>query len=442
MAKPETIQDYLEAAGGQIRWRRARSPLLLELRHHMEDQCRALEDGGTTPAEAERLAVEEMGDPEETGAALDALHRPQPQRGPLALVVLLALAGGFLRVALTAGAEYEAADPVSTLAAVALGTFAMAGMYFLDCSVLVRHGEKVYLLALAAGFLAREYSPVVNNVPYYARYVVLTYPVVYGIWVCRCRGGWKQFLPAVLGVVPLAWGCVLAPYATGLVLLIFTAAAVLLAAVAMGWFQIPRPLAGAVVCTPVAAVSLLLLYAGRQRLTTALCPELDPLGRGFQGMAVRRALAAARWLGQGSGEQLAPYAPYERMTPGWEQDLLLTTLIYRLGWLAGLLAAAALTLLLLWLVVRSRRQRSGWGRLLTLAVLLPFGIQLAGGVVLNLGVVALSVHVPLLVGNLHTVLDMALLGLVLSVLRGDSVGRLVEYTWPQMPCLRSAISGE
>lgn len=159
-------------------------------------------------------------------------------------------------------------------------------------------------------------------------------------------------------------------------------------------------------------------------------------------MAVRRALAAARWLGQGSAEQLAPYAPYERMTPGWEQDLLLTTLIYRLGWLAGVLAAVALTLLLLWLVVRCRRQRSGWGRLLTLAVLLPFGMQLSGGVVLNLGVVALSVHIPLLVGNLHTVLDMALLGLALSVLRGDPVGRLVDCAWPDRPGLRTAVSGE
>lgn len=159
-------------------------------------------------------------------------------------------------------------------------------------------------------------------------------------------------------------------------------------------------------------------------------------------MAVRRALAAAQWLGQGSIEQLVPYAPYERMTPGWEQDLLLTTLIYRLGWLAGLLAAAALTLLLLWLVVRCRSQRSGWGRLLALAVLLPFGMQLSGGVVLNLGVVALSVHIPLLVGNLHTVLDMALLGLALSVLRGDPVGRLVDYTPPEMPGLRTVVSGE
>lgn len=45
---------------------------------------------------------------------------------------------------------------------------------------------------------------------------------------------------------------------------------------------------------------------------------------------------------------------------------------------------------------------------MTLAVLIPFGLQLFGGTVLNLGFVLTSVHVPLLVGNVHTVMDLAL----------------------------------
>ncbi|WP_308856962.1 hypothetical protein [uncultured Oscillibacter sp.] len=38
--------------------------------------------------------------------------------------------------------------------------------------------------------------------------------------------------------------------------------------------------------------------------------------------------------------------------------------------------------------------------------------------------------------------SMALLGLALSVLRGDPVGRLVDCAWPEMPGLRTAASGE
>ena len=35
---PETIQGYIEAVEEQIRWRRARSVVSLELRRHLEDQ--------------------------------------------------------------------------------------------------------------------------------------------------------------------------------------------------------------------------------------------------------------------------------------------------------------------------------------------------------------------------------------------------------------------
>lgn len=38
--------------------------------------------------------------------------------------------------------------------------------------------------------------------------------------------------------------------------------------------------------------------------------------------------------------------------------------------------------------------------------------------------------------------SMALLGLALSVLRGDPVGRLVDCAPPEKPGLRAAVSGE
>ena len=37
-ALPETIQAYIEAVEEQIRWRRARGVVSLELRRHLEDQ--------------------------------------------------------------------------------------------------------------------------------------------------------------------------------------------------------------------------------------------------------------------------------------------------------------------------------------------------------------------------------------------------------------------
>ena len=61
--------------------------------------------------------------------------------------------------------------------------------------------------------------------------------------------------------------------------------------------------------------------------------------------------------------------------------------------------------------------------MLVLSVILPMGLQAVFSVVLNLGFVLFSAQMPLMVGNVQTVLNLALIGLALSVFRGDSIAR-------------------
>ena len=95
---PESIQAYLEAVRTQIRWKRARPVLAQELEQHLEDQRDSFVLAGNAPEEAERLAVQDMGDPVTVGTELDRVHRPRPQWGLLGMTIALAAAGVFLRV--------------------------------------------------------------------------------------------------------------------------------------------------------------------------------------------------------------------------------------------------------------------------------------------------------------------------------------------------------
>ena len=149
----ETMQEYLHAVEEQISWKRARPVLSRELRQHLEDQRDDFAAQGF--ADAEKMAVEEMGDPVSVGAELDRIHRPKPQRGPLAMTVILALAGGFLRVWLTYSARpgWEAFSQRKTVLALALGTAVLLCGYFLDISPLLRRPKTVYIGALAVGVL-------------------------------------------------------------------------------------------------------------------------------------------------------------------------------------------------------------------------------------------------------------------------------------------------
>lgn len=432
MQEHETIQGYLETVQEQIRWKRARPVVAQELEQHLNDQRDAFVRDGKPPEEAERLAVADMGDPVEVGAGLDAVHRPRPQWGLLALTLALSIAGAALRVSLTS--RWQASIGLGeTVLALVLGTAALLGMYFLDISRLARHTRWVLPAALAAGILSLFLSPSHNNVPYYARYIVLLYPVVYPFWLYSLRRkGWIGFSLAVAGGAALAFVCLMVPYIQAAVSLLFIGFILLLYAIWQNWFGISKK--AATFAALLIAFSITASFAflvsqglGAARLRTAFHPEIDPLCYGYHGMAIRRVLEASQWFGEGtldtgkfSFEQFLPEAAY---------DMFPTTLIYHLGWVPYLLLLAALAALLVWLVLRGLRHTHQLGGMVVRAVALTLGTQMLGSIVLNNGIVLFSTHLPFLVGNLHTILDMALTGLALSVLRGGSIAR-EEYPGP------------
>ena len=439
MPERKTIEAYLEEVGAQIRWKRARPVVLWELERHLEDQRNAFAAEGREDPEG--LAVEEMGDPVAVGADLDLLHRPRPQWGLLAFTLLLGAAGAVLRLWLTRDFSiYFAEKPSHVVLGFALGCLALLGGYFLDVGRLGRYPGLIYPGALAVSAASLLCSPNISGASYYTRYVTLCFPVVYALWLYGWRGrGWRGQALAMLGIVPLAVICMMTPHLLALLLLLAAAFGMLLLAAVWDWFGIGR---GKSVILPAAAaaggLALLIRHIRTSgyllsRLQTALHPELDPMGSGWTAIMMKQVLAVSRWLGEGS---LGPVESYEKMVPDCGQSALLTTLIYRMGWLPFLLAVLALTALLVWIFCRCARQKSHLGRLVVLAV----GMTLLGealcSVAWNLGFTLLAADFPLVVGNLHTALIMGLLGLVLSVFRGDSIAREISGRPVKPPRLR------
>lgn len=432
MGKPETIRAYLDTVEEQIRWKRARPVLARELEQHLTDQRDAFQAEGNDPETAERLAVEEMGDPVFVGTELDRVHRPKPQWGLLAATLVVALLGGCLRVWLTAsGAEYyENIDPTRTAISLVMGSGCLLGAYFLDYTWLTRHALGVYIGAVVLGLLSLWLSPMRNNASYYTRYVALLYPTVYAVWLYACRGKrWRGLLLAVFGCVPLAAVGLLAPYLLAVFLLLVTGLVLLLTAAASDWFDVGRGKTAAAVVTAAAAIAGSAVWLawkegyGQKRLLMFLHPELDPFGGGYQAVSVRTALSVSQWLGEGSWSEAISSRPYEWSVPDWNRDFLLTTVVYKLGWLPFLLLVLAVAGLVLWLLWKCLRQKNQAGRLVALSVIVPLGLQAVLSVMQNLGYLLFSASMPMVVGNMAAVVTMTLIGLALSVFREAPIAR-------------------
>ena len=67
-------RDYLELMTGQIRCKKMCPVIAKEVEDHIEDQKQAFMAEGMKEEEAEKAAVEEMGDPVEVGVEMDQIH--------------------------------------------------------------------------------------------------------------------------------------------------------------------------------------------------------------------------------------------------------------------------------------------------------------------------------------------------------------------------------
>ena len=88
-----TREEYLSAVEEQIRCKKVRPMVRRELEDHIQDQRDAYISEGKIGREAEKLAVCQMGDPVETGRALDRIHRPRMKWMLPLMAVLLSACG-------------------------------------------------------------------------------------------------------------------------------------------------------------------------------------------------------------------------------------------------------------------------------------------------------------------------------------------------------------
>ena len=436
MPGPETIRDYLDTVAAQIRWKRARAVAVRELGTHLEDQRQEFQAEGHSPEGAERLAVEEMGDPVAVGTDLDRLHRPKSQ---WKMLCLLAVALGLwlvLRLAERWGVSYWSEYVVSFGGIALLAAGLAAGIYLLDYTLLAKAALPLAVLLTAAAALGGRLQFQLGCTHDLGQYIILLLPVamalaVYGLRsrgtgglalccllgllpaVCYLPGSPLRFLWALWGAPPVLW------------VSLFGVTGVLAAGVRLGafgarrrnWLLVAAYSAAVLACLAATYLRPGQLSMPQEDMTWAWeivshaklagMVELDP--------ALMRDVRLELGFRRYHGYMLAVLA-----NDGW------------LG-LALIQAPAAAILIFGWR--KLRRQASLLGRLLGTAALAVLTWQAAAVLIQNLagmrGLLTCFPYPFLSDGGTALAVDCALLGLLLSVLREESIAR--DAPVPQTP---------
>ena len=422
----EWMQDYLHAVGDQIGWRLARPVVLRELEDHLQDQCDACMEEGMPQKEAEQESLRQMGDPVEVGRELNAVHRPKGNWEMLGVLLALLTVNLFVWLTVFNNGDLERWlwKPLCCMAA---GLLALAVCYHLPWSILVKHVGRLSLPGwIVMLFLVEWFFP--DGSSRGRDYLVLLLPLVYGgvLYGLRDRGIWG-LLVCCLSMAGMLWFC--SRYCltfAGMSILVVSGLLMTLLAVSQKAFG-SRKKVNAMVAV---GSYLLMVSVFFRRFYHALHWEklfVDD----FYGAICSAMRAHSRMLGPGEACTASIEDTVYSIAPGndmirllSESDYYLTSVIYHLGWLVAAVMVAAVTALLVWCLCRGLKQPTLWSKLLTCAIVLPMLMQTLIHVSNNtLGFLA-SAQLPLLsYGNTYRIVDLSLLGLLLSVFRCRTILR-------------------
>lgn len=432
---------YLETLLAQIREKRAKECVRREIKTHLDEQKASYMEKGMTEEQAVQRAVADMGDPVETGAALDLIHKPKPAAGMLAMIAVLCLTGVILQYAilqLGGSSDQGAYFFKNQCLYAAAGFLVLCAVYLTDYTRIARYSRQLCTAELVFLFLTAAFGKQwVMSKPYWMAgirifdavippsvflylYIPLYCAVLYSYRNCRKKDLLKILLYTILpAALSYQMSSLHVTVNVTVILLIL-----LSAAVQKGWFStvpvrafhIWAFLVPAGLLTVLMPVLPLASYQSA-RLKAWIIPEFEAAGSGYIYHVIRRILSSSRLVGKNSMFSASAYLP------DYETDYILTYIIGEFG----ILAAAALVILIAVLAGKllhiSIHQKNQLGMIMGLGCSLTFTLQAAEYILVNLSLLpSAGLYFPLIsFGGSGMLQTCVLLGILLSIYRYENV---------------------
>lgn len=428
-------QEYIGLVTLQMRCKKARDMVALELQNHIEDQTEAYEEFGLTHNEAEARAVEQMGDPVEVGTRLDRVHRPKTDFRMIAYIAFLTVAGMLVQYFM----KMSSANMVNPESVIGFGNIAnilfdgltgfalMLVVMFVDYSFLGKHPVAAYAVVILVLFIYP-----VSDLSFWGRNLAITnlsglnviVILLFAAIVYHYRNNsYKGILICLMWLLAgfitlcriqgISLAGALSFFATGIVTLSF--------AVYKGWFNIKRKSMLIILCAimivpPVCAVGALamgIIGAPYQiaRVRAFINPYSDPSGSGYIVTAMRERLAGLHFIGSSVGEE----------SNNWWYSL--SFIMEKYGIMVGILLIGVLALLFGKMLSGVIRQQNRLGGLLGIGAISYLLVSTILHVLTSLTLIpATSAYLPFFTeGTTSTIGCYLLLGVYLSVHRNAMI---------------------
>lgn len=422
----------------QIRWKKAHNSISEELINHIEDQKEVYIKKGQKEEEAEKNAISEMGDAVVVGQQLDRTHKPKPDWGILAIVgvcILISVALQYFISLNVTEVGWEARGYFyHYLKGLPFGVAAMIGMYFADYSIIGKYPKILYGIVIMVCVLLFNFAPQLNYVYIHVFYFAMLLIPLYAGLVYSQRGtGYLGLVycgvAGVISCIVFEWG----PSLVAVWMFSISGAVILTAGIKKDWFQIQKKYGLTLVWVPVGLLIAAPLIFCFRRFKYMFITDGAEYAQGYMLKMIRGFLSNSKLLGQGD---LPPFITQgslnaangrviEGVLPSWHNDYCLTYMIHKFGWVAAVIVIALVVFLLIRLYKIVNTQSSQLGYIVALGVIMTIVSQCVIFLFANLGICGWHSHpLPFISpGNISFIINMGLMGLILSVYRNNSIVR-------------------
>ena len=423
------IKEYSNTVCEQIRWKKARMVVAVEIENHILDQRDAYITAGDNEKIATEKAILQMGDAVSVGAELDKTHRPKPQWSLIGLTGVLMLIGILTRYFIdTSQMSFVHFSIVPHF----IAAFIFLICYHADFTILGKHALKIYFAILATSSLAMLFGTGINGKLFWfvgrfslsLSYLSLIFPLAFALLVYSMKNKkYQGILLSGLGFLLLAVILFVIPTISGLLLFALSSIAILCFAIAKGWFGVNEKQGLSLVLIPTFIVSMpAIIFMMRKfphRIITFLNPYAERLGAGYVYSLIRDFLAESIFFGKGGIPQTAASIT---QLPGIGTDYSLVYMVHQFGFIILFGIIICIILFAILGIYKTLKQTSILGSLIALSVLLTFILQSAFYIIDNLGYgLVSSLSLPFIsYGRSALFINAALTGFMLSIFRtGD-----------------------
>ncbi|MBC2266400.1 FtsW/RodA/SpoVE family cell cycle protein [Listeria sp. FSL L7-0083] len=404
------FEEYLGKVIAKVKSKQAHSMIKKELSNHLEELSHSFQKRGLSLEDADKKAMQEMGDPSTVGRNMNQLHKPRMDWLLIALFVLLA-GIGFLPLmsdVVTSNSSFMKKQIVW----LALSILALIGFLFFDYRKLKNLWMYFYAAALILIFISffvgtrligggiwLSFGGIMINGPAISSYLFLIAWAGIFTKVTDFKGGKKLIGLLILFWLPVIFYIMLSQFVFSIIYFLFVLVMYIFY-YRRNQFAIKVALGNLLI--GIIFISTMILKSSSSYLSDTIIPLKDILSK-------------AGWFGNGLHNNLT--------IPEAHTDFVFPFLVYSFGWAFGIFLCLLLLVFILRISLNAFKTRDLFGRLLIIGGAVLFTVPACWNILMGLGIVPIMV-VPLpfiSYGGSMLLVYASLLGLILNVYRRKDI---------------------